>query len=220
MQTNELLKIAIGVELAVIDPFSENRKQYENEPKDVRPQRIKYAKRVNDYRYKLKPTNGRKYSEDIGDFATTTERNYGFLMEVSGSTQSYYVVVKPKNVISTRAEYDGFWTPELARIKVETEARHAKEALDQQRAQKRNEIRTAREQQLKPEAERTAETIAETITALLGYRARLSAHIQVEHEGTWEDIDSDNPTYNTKQVGKITLTLNDFQRLLEKAIQE
>lgn len=220
MQTNEVLQIAVGVEVALIDPNGENRKQYETSVQNVRPQRVRYGKRVSDIRYSPRTRNNRTWSEDLNDFVSTSERNYGFLMEVENSGKPYYVVVKPKNFISTRAEYEGFWIPELARLEAEREVQRANEEVRQRRYQQRNEIRNARELQLKPEAERTAEAIAESITAVLGYRSRLNSLIQVEHEGTWENEDTDNPTYHTKQVGKITLTLNDFQRLLEKATQE
>lgn len=220
MQTNEVLQIAVGVEVAMIDPNGENRKQYETSVQSVRPQRVRYGKRVSDIRYRTKTTNNRTWSEDLNDFVSTTDRNYGFLMEVENSGKPYYVVVKPKNFIATRAEYEGFWIPELARLEEERAVQRANEEVRQRRYEQRNEIRKARELQLKPEAERTAEAIAESITAVLGYRSRLNSLIQVEHEGTWENEESDNPTYHTKQVGKITLTLNDFQRLLEKAIQE
>jgi type II secretory pathway component PulM len=220
MQTNDVLQIAIGVEVAMIDPNGENRKQYETDIPNVRPQRVRYGKRVSNIRYRTKTTNNRTWSEDLNDFISTTDRNYGFLMEVDNSGKPYYVVVKPKNIIASRAEYEGFWIPELARLEQERIVRDAQREIEQQRQQKRNEIRLAREAQLKPEAERTAEVIGEAISALLGQRARFSATIRVEHEGTWTDEDTDNPQYETRQTGTITLILKDFQRLLEKAMQE
>ena len=116
MQTSEVLQIAVGTAIAVVDPFSENRKQYEDGVRTTRPNRVKFGKRVNDHRYTSHTSTGRSHSQDIGDFVLTSERNFGFLMEFDSGNGSYYAVVKPRNVISTREEYEAFWIPELARL--------------------------------------------------------------------------------------------------------
>jgi hypothetical protein len=74
--------------------------------------------------------------------------------------------------------------------------------------------------QAKPEAQHTAEVIAKNIEVLLGSSTRNTARVEVSADGNWQGIGTPEETYRIIQRGSITLQLNDFQRLLEKAMQD
>lgn len=220
MQSSEIVKAPLKTSWAMIDPLKENRKKHEAGITSVENRRIAYGTRVNNNKYALHTRNGRVWSEDINDFRTTEERTYGYLMKIVRPAGDIYAVVKPLNFVATQEEYDNYWVVENERRKQEREIQAANAEIQHRRSTLRHEIRREREAQALPEAERTAESIRESIAILLGQRALVSATVKVAFEGTWEDEDSDEPKYQLQQSGTVTLTLQHFQRLLEKAVQD
>lgn len=220
MLSNDIIKVPLATEWAIIKPFGDNRKKHETSIPSTDPRRVEYATRVSNNKYALKTRNGRSWSEDANDFYTTQERSYGYLVKLMHNGNPIFVVSKPVNFVSTRTEYDLYWDAEKER-REQAHLLEVQEAeIRSRRAELRRTIRLEREAQAKPEAERTAEAVTESIGALLGQRTLASTTVKVAFDGTWEDEDSDDPKYTLRQNGTVTMTLQNFQRLLEKAMQE
>jgi hypothetical protein len=219
MLTPEILKVPTTTEWAVISKSQQNKYKHETTLEKVEPDRIQYGVRVNGLRYSM--DHGPRWSPDASSFTQIQGRSFGFLMKFTKDDgTNFYSVIKPTNFIATRKDYDAYWDVEQAR---RTEARLAKQAQDAKDAeeyQKRREIETQRMAQAKPEAQHTAEVIAKNIEVLLGSSTRSTARVEVSADGVWEGIGTPQETYRTIQKGSITLQLKDFQRLLEKAMQD
>lgn len=221
MLTSEILKVPTNVTWAIINPWKDNRKKFEQSIAQVRPERVRYAKRYNDSHYAM----GQAHSENPLDFSKTQERNYGFLMELErtnslGQPENYYVVVKPSAFVAPKADYDNVWADILKAEELAKQEQERQQEIRQRRDTLRRAIVQDRRAQAIPEAERLKESTIESILTVLGQRVKDRVRVSVDIAGAWTDEDSDNPQYSITQVGSVTLELQDFQRLLEKALQE
>lgn len=221
MLSNEILKVSTATEWAVIDPFNASRKRAEHSIETCEQHRVKYGKRVNGLHYSFKTRNGRSWSESADDFAVTESRSYGFLFEMlQPNGDKFYAVVRPANFIAPKKDYREYWDAESER-RVER-ARLAKEAQEEQaRLQEiKNKIRADALAVAQPQMEHAKDSLLVTIQSLLGIRAMMLASVSMSLDGTWTDEDTDTPKYDAKQTGRVTLDLEDFKRLLNKAMQD
>lgn len=218
MLTNEILKYPRNTEWTVINPHDENRRRYEDSIQSVKNNRVLSGVRVSDNRYAY---TGR-WSEDINAFNVTTGRSYGFLMKfLNNSTgKEYFAVVKPVNFVAPRAEYEEYWVEENERQRVARELAQAEQAKRQAIEEKRHAIRIERHKSAEPEAERVAESIRSSIRTLLGQVAQERTVVRVNVQGEWKNEYTEFEKYVVNQYGAVTLELRDFQRLLERALQD
>lgn len=219
MLTPEILKVSTTTEWAVISKNLNNKYKNETTLDAVEPDRISYGVRISDTRYSM--DHGPRWSPDTSSFTQTYGRSFGFLMKFTKDDGTdVYAIIKPANFIATRKAYDAYWDGEKVRRAEARVAKMAQEARDNEEYQRRREIETQRMAQAKPEAQHTAEVIAKNIEVLLGSSTRNTARVEVSADGNWQGIGTPEETYRIIQKGSITLQLNDFQRLLEKAMQD
>lgn len=219
MLTPEIEKLPLATEWAVISKNNNNKYKNETTLDAVEPDRISYGVRVNGLRYSL--DHGPKWSHDTSSFTQIHGRSFGFLMKfIHDNGTDVYAIIKPTNFIATRKAYDAYWDGEKFRRAEARVAKMAQEARDKEEYQRRREIESERMAQAKPEAQHTAEVIAKNIEVLLGSSTRSTARVEVSADGNWQGIGTPQETYRIIQKGSITLQLNDFQRLLEKAMQD
>lgn len=219
MLTPEIEKLPLTTEWTVIRKEQHNKQKFETTVDAVELDRIRYGTRVNGLRYSM--DHGPRWSEDSTVYTQIHGRNFGFLMKFTRDDNSvYYSVIKPTNFIATKDEYKAYWDVETVRRDEERIAKAAEQARANEEYQKRRTIETERMVQARPEAEHTAEVISKNIEVLLGSNTVRTARVSVEVDGTWEGIGTPQETYRIIQKGSITLQLKDFQRLLEKAMQD
>jgi hypothetical protein len=225
MLNNEVLNIPVGTAVVVMDSNQYARKRYEDEVHQIDPSRTKTGVKYSNTRYEALKQGNRDWSEDPADFTPAQEgdRTAGFLVEFVSSGASgikYYMVVKPRGFVSTLADYDAVWAGIIAQRQVEAEARAKAQEIAQRREQQRRTIRDGVLAQQKVMQDSLKETLVSTIKSVLGRYEEHWLDISFSTDGSWENEDSDAPIFNAVQTGYVRLSYKDFQRLLEKAIQE
>jgi hypothetical protein len=221
MLTNQVLAIDKKHELAFIPQNRESRKRTEDTLDKVAPSRVAYGYRVNGLRYNLKSIHNRNVVSDPEEFRTTEERVYGFLIKtINNSGEEVYTVVKPANIVATKHDYRTHWDAVEEAERIAHEAQLERNRLAQEKATQRREVQEARTIPLQAEAERTKESLNESIKIVLGNKAWMDSQVSVRADGTWKNLDTPDEEYVSFLVGSVTLSVRDFQRLLEKALAE
>lgn len=219
MLTPEIERLPLTTEWAVIRKEQHNKQKFESSVDSVELDRIRYGVRVNGLRYSM--DHGPRWAEDPSVFTQIHGRTFGFLMKFTRDDGTiYHSVIKPSNFIATKADYTAYWDVETVRREEERQAKAIAQARANEEYQKRQEIESERMLQARPEAEHTAEVIAKNIEVLLGSSTRSTARVDVGVAGDWYGIGTPQETFRVIQKGSITLQLKDFQRLLEKAMQD
>jgi hypothetical protein len=221
MLTNQILAIDKSHELAFIPPRLSGRKRSEDTLEKVNPNRVAYGYRVNGLRYNLISVTNRSVVADPDEFRTTEERSYGFLIKtLNNSGEEVYTVIKPTNIIATKADYRKHWDAVEEAQRIEHEAQLERTRIAQEKAVARREIQEARLIPLQAEAERTKESLNESIKIVLGNKAWMDSQVTVRADGTWNNLDTPEEEYVSYLTGSVSLSVKDFQRLLEKALAE
>lgn len=221
MLTNEVLAIDKSHELAFIPQSRDSRKRSEDTFQKVAPSRVAYGYRINGLRYNLTSINNRSVVADPDEFRTTEERVYGFLIKtINNAGEEVYTVVKPANIVATKADYRKHWDAVEEAQRLEHEAQVERNRIAQEKAVQRREVQEARTIPLQAEAERTKESLNESIKIVLGQKAWMDSQVNVRTDGTWKNLDTPDEEYVSYLTGSVTLTFKDFQRLLEKALAE
>ncbi len=221
MLTNQILAIDKSHELAFIPPRLSSRKRSEDTLEKVNPNRVAYGYRVNGLRYNLISVTNRSVVADPDEFRTTEERSYGFLIKtLNNSGEEVYTVIKPTNIIATKADYRKHWDAVEEAQRIEHEAQLERTRIAQEKAVARREIQEARLIPLQAEAERTKESLNESIKIVLGNKAWMDSQVTVRADGTWNNLDTPEEEYVSYLTGSVSLSVRDFQRLLEKALAE
>jgi hypothetical protein len=218
MLTNEILKYPTNIEWTVINPHDDNRKRSEDSIETVRNNRVLHGFRVNGLRYAVTA----RWSDDINQFPTTNERSYGFLVKFLNATtgRDYYAVVKPTNFVAPRSEYDAYWVAENERLRIAREIEQAEYAKQQERSAQRRAVENERQQSAQPEAERVAQGILDSIRTMLGQTTQERSNVRINVQGEWVGENTEHEQYKVKQYGSVTMELQDFQRLMERALQD
>jgi hypothetical protein len=220
MLTSEILKISPQVEMAVIPENVHKRKKTE-QLKDLTSDKVRFGKRVNNNHYAPRNKYNNITSLEKDDFFVTESKSFGFLYEIErGDGTVFYASIKPSQIVATRAEYDAYWIPEIERRKVEAELRKAEEVRQAEIRERRYAVEKERKEQHEAEALGLAESVRESILALLGQRAYDKALVRNNITGSWVSVDTEYETYRVEQLGTVTIEIRDFQRLLEKALKE
>jgi hypothetical protein len=221
MLTNEVLAIDKMHELAFIPQGRDSRKRSEDSIANVDPNRVSYGFRVNGLRYNLHTINNRSVTADPDDFRTTEERTYGFLIKtINTQGLEVYTVIKPTNIIAKKTDYRKHWDAYEEQQRIEHEAQLERNRIHQEKMEQRREIQTARSVPMQAEAERTKETLNESIKIVLGQKAWMDSQVSVRVDGAWNNLDTPDEEYVSYLTGSVSLTIKDFQRLLEKALAE
>jgi hypothetical protein len=216
VQTASVLKAGLNTEWAVIPPWVRATK---GNSITSTAHAIK-ATLVSDKHY-MKSTG---LSKDASWFQTTSEKNFGLLVQIPNrSGDMVYAVISASHFISSWTEYDTFWVAENLRLAEVAKVHEAKRAAQQAKADARQAVETKALASSNEVAERLAVSIEQTLAELLGARfstaKRLgSVAMSVRSKGTWNNLDLDNEEFVVVQTGSISMDLQLFQRLLEKAV--
>jgi hypothetical protein len=212
MQTAQILKHPLKTEWAVIAPWSSQRNKSE---KDIQScQRavkvvIESAQHYGRSNY-TSPTKDRFY--------VTSEKAYSLLVSyIDSNGETIYAVIPPANFMGTAKEYDDYWIPENARRQAIREENDRLRAIQAEKQSKRWDIERERQNALQAESERLADSIRESVVALLGARASgVTVHPKVQ--GEWKNLDTEYESYTVTQAGEVRIEMTLFQKLLEKAM--
>lgn len=218
MQTKDIIQHPLATEWAIIRPWDGNRSRTEDSIETTEYRRVVKAQLVNTKRYK-RTTN---YASDPLSFAevSSNEKTYGFLVAFTNNNgETLHAVANPQNFIALWSEYYAYWQPELERRKVAQAEQEARRLIEIAKQEKRDALRTERRANAKVIADRMAQSINESIIALLGAQASYRAHISTDVDGDWVNVETEYEDYRITSSGTVRLELKDFQRLLEYAIE-
>jgi hypothetical protein len=193
----------------------------------INPTRISYVRRANEYQYATTHLT----SYDPAVFTRTfSGKTYGFLVyqeelvrkeDGSETTTRRYFVVKARDFVGDAKEYQDAWVIEQARLDAEAEVYRIESAKRDAERNRRREIADAKDAQANEQAQNTADNIAKFIEQLLGSKAKETTLVKVVASGgwtSWEDGDGADK-YITTQKGEVKLSVQDFQRLMNKFIE-
>jgi hypothetical protein len=190
MQAKEIIAKGKGHEFAVISPSA-----YVG-----RGQRAQ-ASRSQCYQAKLVSTTKHqktsRRSASISDFtvADSSDRSAGFLVENAGT----FFVAPAQDFIEDWSVADARWTAE--------ESVRATEMAEQNR---RSSIREVEENRLRAVQDSLRQNLITSLKGLLGDATPVSVSLAVD--GKWNE---DYTVYNAYNSGSVSISVRDFQRLLE-----
>lgn len=218
MLSQEVLKVALSTPVAIINPRQTNRGKRESDIQKVEPTRVVKAERVSDKRYLIPYSayNNTAYSIDTFDVAPAGEKSFGYAFKWEYNSQTVYSIVSARNVVAEWDTYMDFWTAESMR---RDEAERLRALERQERAirdQKRFEMRAQAEAQLYPMIERTTTVLLDNVKVLLGTSATERTKVSLSITGLFVNENTADEKYQAKIDGTVSLSYQDFQRLVEK----
>ena len=211
MQTAQIIKSGSGTKWAVIPPWSHSKNKHE---KDIPScDRAVEVTLVDDRHY-----NRNAYTrKDPSDFYTTGEKAFSLLVTFEQNGEQVYAVIPPSHFMGEWSAYEGYWIPERARRQQAEAERQAKQAIEQEKREKRYAVEREHAVSMQAESDRLAESLRETVTAMLGVRGG-GVTIYPQVKGEWRNLDTEYETYAVTQSGTVTMEMGLFQKLLEKAM--
>jgi len=196
MKSADILKDPT-IEWAVVNP-SRSAPRSDRKANDV-PREKTLRVKLYDTRYYHKASYIRpEYDPLYHSLAPSTERSKGFLVKDSTSGNMY---------ILSASEFLGAWDVCVD----EWDAKALKKELEAAEASRRSAIRAEQDATIRATIPTIEANLKSSTAKILGPDVRVTAYLS--HEGVW---DTDFTKYTPKIVGNVTLTVADYQRLLEK----
>jgi hypothetical protein len=212
MLSNEVMKYPVGTELAIISPHQSNRGRAEDSTATTRPDRVVMGKLLSKNKARRYAVSGLSWGTSAGDFLTTTDRDFGWLVEYNNRVYS----IRSKEIVATSEEYNTHWEPVIAREKVEQQERDRLNQIRMEKEQARYQISSAKESQALPLVESTKSSATENILSIIGKQYEREVSVSAKTDGRWVTLPDGSEDYFVEVNGTVTITLKAFNRLLLK----